>query len=122
MAMLEGEIVDRDGEAIFETPEGAVVGGPELDKVRHRGSVTLGVRPESWRLVPAGNDRLSGEVVTVERYGDRGDAIVEVKGGHRIVHRGPALEMPEEGATIGLDPMPGGVHFFDAKTSARLDV
>ena len=121
MAMLEGEIVDRDGGAIFETPSGAVMGGPELEKVRHRGPVTLGVRPESWRLVAAGKDRLSGEVVTVERYGDRGDAIVEVKGGHRIVHRGPALEMPEEGASVGLDPIPGGVHFFDAETSARLD-
>ncbi len=122
MAMLEGEIVDRDGRAIFETPAGAVVAGPDLEKVRHRGPVTIGVRPESWRLVDAGNDRLSGDVVTVERYGDRGDAIVEVEGGQRIVHRGPALAMPEEGVCVGLEPVPGGVHLFDAKTNDRLNV
>ena len=121
MAMIEGEITERDGRPIFETAAGAVVAGPDLDRTEHRGRVTLGVRPEAWRLTTAEDRRLSGEVVTVERYGDRGDAIVEVKGGQRIVHRGPALEMPDEGIKIGLEPIPGGVHFFDARSGDRLE-
>ena len=121
MAMVEGEIVERDGRSIFETAAGAAVVGPDLDRTGHRGPATLGVRPEAWRLTAVDDRRLSGEVVTVERYGDRGDAIVEVKGGQRIVHRGPALDLPDEGREVGLEPVEGGVHLFDPRSGDRLE-
>jgi len=121
MAMVEGEIVERDGRSIFETAAGAAVVGPDLDRTGHRGPATLGVRPEAWRLTAVNDRRLSGEVVTVERYGDRGDAIVEVKGGQRIVHRGPALDLPDEGREVGLEPVEGGVHLFDPRSGDRLE-
>lgn len=120
MTMLEGEILERDGRVRFQTAAGTTFSSEDLGRTGHRGPVTLGVRPEAWRLTGVGDDRPSGEVVTVERYGDRGDAIVELEAGLRIVHRGPALEMPDEGDRVGLEPIPGGIHLFEAETNVRL--
>ncbi len=120
MSMLEGEIVEIDGSSTFRMPGGASIGGACLDRIGHRGRVVLGVRPESWRVGTSEDGAISGEVVAVERYGDRGDAIVRSEEGSVIVHRGPALEMPREGARVGLRPVAGGVHLFDIETGLRV--
>jgi multiple sugar transport system ATP-binding protein len=91
--------------------EGAPVSGSE---------VTLGIRPDAFDLVPAGegwaakfvySEYLGTDVFTYARLGDGTLVSVRSDPGHDI--------HPENGQ-IGLRPRSGHVHFFDRSTGRRL--
>jgi multiple sugar transport system ATP-binding protein len=90
---------------------------------RIRGPVTVGVRPESLRLVSADEGGLPMEVVMVEELG--ADSFVhgtaEVDGDTQLlIVRAGTRGTVHKGDVVRVAPDPAGVHVFDTETGARL--
>ncbi len=119
MNMLEGEVVDGDHGPIFRPSVGGELSCPPTS---HRGAAVLGIRPEAVGLAAmAHGTGPECEIEAVERYGDRGDAVLRLAGGdHRVVHRGAATDLPGEGLQVRLATLEEGVHVFDADDGRRL--
>jgi len=118
MNLLQADI--RDGHA--------VVGGHEIPVDRQAaalasGPVTIGVRPEAFRVVGAEQDGIPVHVTLVEELG--ADAYVYGTSGvegtpSNIVVRVPAQVGHQKGATIKVSTDPGAVHLFDTASGHRL--
>ena len=112
MNFFEGEI-KADGESVaFQTEAGSIIPLPSME---HRGSAVLGIRPECVELhTESLPGRLSAEVVAVERYGDRGDALVAIDGitGHVVVRSG-AMDLPDEGQPVFVSVPLEHAHLFE---------
>ncbi len=121
MNFFEGEI-KADGESVaFQTEAGLLIPLPTLE---HRGSAVLGIRPERVDLHPESRPgRLSAEVVAVERYGDRGDALVAIDGiTGRVVVRSGAMDLPDEGQRVFVSVPLEHAHLFEpGECGARLE-
>jgi ABC-type sugar transport system ATPase subunit len=92
-------------------PSGAPLGLTTPD------GATVGVRPESLRLAPAGAE---AQVVLVEPAG--GDALVHlVAGGERLVARVPSDGRPAVGESVRVSARLEDLAFFDASTGLRWD-
>ena len=121
MNFFEGEIkADREMVA-FQTEAGSLIPLPSLE---HRGSAVLGIRPERVELNPESRPgRLSAEVVAVERYGDRGDALVAIDGiTGRVVVRSGAMDLPDEGQRVFVSVPLEHAHLFEpGECGARLE-
>ncbi len=92
---------------------------------RATGEVTLGVRPESWRIAQEGEDGYPIKVAVIEELG--ADAFLygtpAVDGGdplRQVVLRVEARRDLVKGATVRLTTTPDKVHVFDTATGARL--
>jgi len=86
------------------------------------GNVTVGVRPENWRLVGKG-EGLPVEVTVVEELG--ADAFVYGTSGvegtpHNVIVRVSGRTAPAKGETIYVTTDPSHVHVFDTDTGERL--
>jgi multiple sugar transport system ATP-binding protein len=94
--------------------------------LRHLGGTTsndvvLGLRPESLRLDPEGP--LRADVTIVELLGAETHVICRTPDGAQIIVRQPAQAArpaPNDPVRIAVDPHPGAVHLFDARTTRRL--
>ena len=121
MNFFEGEI-KADGESVaFQTEAGSLIPLPTLE---HRGPAVLGIRPERVELHPESHPgRLSAEVVAVERYGDRGDALVAIDGiTGRVVVRSGAMDLPDEGQRVFVSVPVEHAHLFEpGECGARLE-
>ena len=121
MNFFEGEI-KADGESVaFQTEAGSIIPLPSLE---HRGSAVLGIRPERVELHTESHPgRLSAEVVAVERYGDRGDALVAIDGiTGRVVVRSGAMDLPDEGQRVFVSVPLDHAHLFEpGECGARLE-
>ena len=121
MNFFEGEI-KADGESVaFQTEAGSLIPLPTLE---HRGPAVLGIRPERVELHPESRPgRLSAEVVAVERYGDRGDALVAIDGiTGRVVLRSGAMDLPDEGQRVFVSVPVEHAHLFEpGECGARLE-
>ena len=121
MNFFEGEI-KADGESVaFQTEAGSIIPLPSLE---HRGCAVLGIRPERVELHPESHTgRLSAEVVAVERYGDRGDALVAIDGiTGRVVVRSGAMDLPNEGQRVFVSVPLEHAHLFEpGECGARLE-
>ena len=121
MNFFEGEI-KADGKMVaFQTEAGSIIPLPSLE---HRGSAVLGIRPERVELHPESHPgRLSAEVVAVERYGDRGDALVAIDGiTGRVVVRSGAMDLPDEGQRVFVSVPLEHAHLFEpGECGARLE-
>jgi multiple sugar transport system ATP-binding protein len=87
------------------------------------GDVTVGVRPEAWRIVSAGQGGMPVTVTVVEELGS--DEFVygtsEVAGTpHNIIVRVSERGMARRGDTIHVTTDPHHVHVFDTHTGERL--
>jgi ABC-type sugar transport systems, ATPase components len=81
--------------------------------------VILGVRPETFALIPDSQECLSGEVVLVEYV--EPDMLVHVDiGVQRIVVRTQSREGLVAGQRAGLQIAEGGWHLFDPATGMRI--
>ena len=83
--------------------------------------VTVGVRPEAWGLVGAGDPGLELEAIVVEHLGS--DAFVHttvVGEEHRVVVRVPAKHRVGKGDRFRVAVDPDDVHLFDTASGLRV--
>ncbi len=90
---------------------------------RMRGNITVGVRPEAWRLVPENDGGLPVRVTVVEELG--ADAFVYGSSGiegapNNIIVRVSARDSVHKGDTIHVTTDPRSVHVFDTDSGERL--
>jgi multiple sugar transport system ATP-binding protein len=90
---------------------------------RMKGDITLGVRPESWRLVGQNDGGLPVKVTVVEELG--ADAYIygtcDVEGTPgEVVIRIEARRSHQKGETVYVTTDPHHVHVFDRTTGERL--
>jgi sn-glycerol 3-phosphate transport system ATP-binding protein len=92
----------------------AAIGGSEAGR-----SVTIGVRPEHFRLSDGGPATVSGAVEMVEELG--ADTLLHVGHGNAtIIARIPHGVHPEIGSTMHFAAEPSNVFLFDSETGARI--
>jgi len=116
MSFLDGTISKSGQETAVRLPEGGIVqvsGTSAPDGA----NVTLGIRPEHYRLDPAGSIRLVVDVIEPTGaesyiYGRVGASEVRAVFRERI--------SVEPGETLQLSVEPDKVHLFDAATGLRL--
>jgi multiple sugar transport system ATP-binding protein len=118
MNLMEG--VAADG--------GVKIGGYEVpvDPAAERkmsGNVTVGVRPENWRLVTAEDGGLPVRVTVVEELG--ADSFVygtcDVEGTPaNVIVRVSGRHHPQKGETLYVTTDPQHVHVFDTESGERL--
>jgi multiple sugar transport system ATP-binding protein len=118
MNLIEG--VAADGEA--KIGEYLVPVDPKAAS-RMKGNVTVGVRPESWRIVSQGEGGLPVKVTVVEELG--ADAYVYGTSGvegtpHDIIVRISGRQSVQKGETLYVTTDPNQVHVFDTETGERL--
>ena len=87
------------------------------------GDITVGVRPEAWRLVGPSDGGLPVEVTVVEELGS--DSFIygtsDVEGTpSTIIVRVGAKDSVSKGETIHVTTDPGDVHVFDTTSGLRL--
>ncbi|WP_139977979.1 ABC transporter ATP-binding protein [Nocardioides litoris] len=102
--------------------EYAVPVDPAAEKTMS-GRITVGVRPESWRVVPAGESGLPVRVTVVEELGADGYAYgtSDVAGTpSNVIVRVPGRDSVRKGETIHVTTDPQHVHVFDTDTGERL--
>jgi multiple sugar transport system ATP-binding protein len=83
-------------------------------------SIVLGLRPEALELAA---DGIAAEVQVVEELGaDAWVFCVADIGGERtkLVARGDAKHVPEQGEHVRLRPLPGEAHLFRPETGERI--
>ncbi len=90
---------------------------------RMDGEITVGVRPEAWRLVGEGDSGLPVRVTVIEELG--ADAFLygtsEVGGeSHQVVVRMEARRAVQKGSTVHVTTDPEKVHVFDSNSGERL--
>ena len=117
MNLLEGKAAD--GEVKFG--DYAVPVDPTAAK-KMSGNVTVGVRPENWRVVSEG-EGLPVKVTVVEELG--ADAYVygsnDVEGvPNNIIVRTQGRQTPAKGETIWVTTDTSHVHVFDTESGDRL--
>jgi multiple sugar transport system ATP-binding protein len=88
-----------------------------------QGDITVGVRPEAWRLVSENEGGLPVRVTVVEELGS--DAFVYGTSGiegapNNIIVRVSARDSVHKGDTIYVTTDPQHVHVFDTESGARL--
>jgi multiple sugar transport system ATP-binding protein len=88
-----------------------------------RGHITVGVRPEAWRIVGENDGGLPVRVTVVEELG--ADAFVYGTSGvegtpNNIIVRVSARDSVRKGETIHVTTDPRNVHVFDTDTGERL--
>jgi multiple sugar transport system ATP-binding protein len=88
------------------------------------GNITVGVRPEAWRLVSENEGGLPIEVTVVEELGADGfiygTCDVEGTPGNVIVRVSSARDSIHKGDTIYVTTDPKNVHVFDTDSGERL--
>jgi multiple sugar transport system ATP-binding protein len=119
MNLMEG--VAADG--------GVKIGGYEVpvDPAAERkmsGKVTVGVRPENWRLVSAEDGGLPVKVTVVEELGADsyvyGTCDVEGTPSNVIVRVSGGRHHPQKGEMLYVTTDPEHVHVFDTESGERL--
>jgi multiple sugar transport system ATP-binding protein len=88
-----------------------------------QGKVTVGVRPEAWRIVGENDGGLPVTVTVVEELG--ADGFVYGTSGvegtpHDIIIRVSARDSVQKGETLYVTTDPAKVHVFDTESGARL--
>ncbi|WP_027190886.1 ABC transporter ATP-binding protein [Fundidesulfovibrio putealis] len=122
MNLISGELA-ASGEGLRFVQDGfslRVADGECASGVRPYSRYTLGIRPESLRVVPESGAELRGTVLLVETRGPEVILTVAV-GSVNLKMVAPALSHPAEGETVGLWVDSDALVFFCGKTSRRID-
>lgn len=114
------EATATDGKASIG---GYVVPVDEAAAHRMKGNITVGVRPEAWRLVSESEGGLPVKVTVVEELG--ADSFVYGTSGvegtpSNVIVRVSARDKVHKGDTLYVTTDPQNVHVFDTDTGERL--
>ncbi|HEU4411936.1 MAG TPA: sn-glycerol-3-phosphate ABC transporter ATP-binding protein UgpC [Polyangiaceae bacterium] len=115
-----------DGPAARLGPVRLALSPATLDAAKAAGldSLTVGLRPESFRLAGPGDESpLPVEVTVVEELGADAFLYGSVRIGdsnHDVIARAGGRAPPAKGETVKLLPKLDELHFFDPKSGARL--
>jgi len=97
------------------------IGSPKMNILgkaydTNSGAESIGIRPEHLRI--SDNGTWAGNVVSAEHLGSETFVHVKLKDGTLVCarHQGDLQVTP--GAFVGLEPMPGSIHRFDAAGNA----
>jgi len=91
---------------------------PEQRTALTTDAVTVGVRPEAWRI---DDDGLAVTVAVVEELGSESFLYCTEEGSDaEVVARAEGLSSSSPGDQVRLAPVPSAVHLFDSATGARL--
>jgi multiple sugar transport system ATP-binding protein len=90
---------------------------------RMKGNITVGVRPEAWRIVPPGEGGLPVDVTVVEELG--ADAFVygtsDVEGTpNTVIVRVSTRDAVHKGDVVHVTTDPQNVHVFDTDSGERI--
>ena len=90
---------------------------------RMKGNITVGVRPEAWRIVPPGEGGLPVDITVVEELG--ADAFVygtsDVEGTpNTVIVRVSTRDSVHKGDVIHVTTDPRNVHVFDTDSGERI--
>jgi multiple sugar transport system ATP-binding protein len=118
MNLMEGTAVDGD----VKVGKYTVPVDPAAER-KMSGRVTVGVRPESWRIVTAEEGGLPVKVTVVEELG--ADSFVygtcDVEGTpSNVIVRVAGRQHPQKGETLYVTTDPQSVHVFDTESGERL--
>jgi multiple sugar transport system ATP-binding protein len=125
MNLLEGKFNDTGADISGHTlpvPVSAV------EKSQHSGSITVGVRPEAFR-VSDGPEGVPVKVTVVEELGadaylfgivDDGGATDAITAGTNVVVRVEARRKFDKSSTVHVTADPKSVHVFDTETGERI--
>ena len=103
MTLLPSELVDGDGDrATVRLGDGARVETRVARAPLPKGSLQLGLRPESVRVVAAGEGTTNAQVLLVERLGERTLIYANLKDGQSITAEDVGTSSVKMGDTIGL--------------------
>ncbi|HEY6797892.1 MAG TPA: TOBE domain-containing protein, partial [Kineosporiaceae bacterium] len=97
------------------------LGAEQLDA--QSGNVTIGVRPEAWRIVSQEDGGLPVQVAVVEELGADGFVYgsTDVEGTpHDLTIRVNARDSVRKGDTVYVTTDPHQVHVFDSESGERL--
>ena len=119
MNLLQAKAVDGKAQiGKFQVPV------DQTSEQKMKGNITVGVRPEAWRLVSAEEGGLPINVTVVEELGADGfvygTSDVEGVPGNVIVRVSSARDSVRKGDTIHVTTDPKSVHVFDTDTGERL--
>jgi multiple sugar transport system ATP-binding protein len=126
MNFLDGVVSARSAGAAAVTLAGGVSLSAAVDASRAKvgDPVKLGVRPESWRLLPApeagaeaGVGALACKVEFVERLGALSFAYVSSDAGNLTLQLPPSVSL-SMGESVAMTAAAGDCHLFDAKGQA----
>ncbi len=118
MNLMEGTAVDGD----VKVGKYTVPVDPTAER-KMSGRVTVGVRPESWRIITAEEGGLPVKVTVVEELG--ADSFVygtcDVEGTpSNVIVRVSGRHHPQKGETLHVTTDPEQVHVFDTESGERL--
>jgi len=128
MNFLDGRVVSRNGQVVFETASGAIELPPAIGRrlAEHsRRDLVLGVRPESLRLDPARQrgsaspGRWPMRVQFAEPLGEAQDVYLRTPGGQQVVARVSARVEVAEGSAVDVLLDSARVHLFEPGESGR---
>jgi multiple sugar transport system ATP-binding protein len=100
------------------------------EKAQHSGSITVGIRPESFKISDA-TEGIPVKVTVVEElgadaylFGVTDDALGEdaITAGTNIVVRVEARRKFEKGSMVHVTAEPTAMHVFDTETGERIGV
>jgi multiple sugar transport system ATP-binding protein len=114
------EAVAKDGKAEIG---GYTVPVDPAASTKMKGRITVGVRPESWRLVTAEQGGMPIHVTVVEELGADGFVYgtCDIEGTpSNVIVRVSQRDHVTKGETIHVTTVPTSVHVFDTETGERL--
>ena len=119
MNFLSAEVVDRGTDTATLRIDGTEIENvyTDLDQL-DEGQVTLGVRPESVEITSDG-DGLRGEILLIERIGDR--LLVTIEGSQGEIRATTSVNQPfSEGEEVSIQFDRRSTHLFDAEAGTHL--
>ncbi len=101
---------------------------PEVSSAAGSGGVTLGIRPEAWRIAGEGEPGYQVKVAVVEELGadafvyatPAGEDAATAGVAHQVVVRVDGRLKLQKGEMVNLGVDPAAVHIFDTESGARL--